>query len=110
MLSEGYAPSFQALMEETDWALYGTGNYEKCADCMVHCGYEPTAVTDTIKHPFKALKVFLKGIETNAPMAREIPLDGQRPADYVFDSVVEAAVSELSTVDKDFDQERGHAA
>ena len=73
LLSEGYAPSFQALMNETDWAAYGTGNYEKCADCMVHCGYEPTAVTDTIKHPLKALKVFLKGIETVAPMAEEIP-------------------------------------
>ena len=89
LLSEGYAPSFEALMNETDWASYGTGNYEKCADCMVHCGYEPTAVTDTIKHPLKALKVFLRGIETVAPMAEEIPLENQRPAEYVFESVVQ---------------------
>ncbi len=39
LLSEGYAPSFAALMNDTDWDAYGTGNYEKCADCMAHCGY-----------------------------------------------------------------------
>ena len=54
LLGEGYAPSFKELMEETDWDSYGTGNYEKCADCMVHCGYEATAVNDTVAHPLKA--------------------------------------------------------
>ena len=110
LLSEGYAPSFDALMTETDWASYGTGNYEKCADCMVHCGYEPTAVTDTIKHPLKALKVFLMGIETDEPMAEEISLENQRPAEYIFESVVQSAASDLSIAGKDLDQERGHAA
>ena len=43
LLGEGFVGSFRALMEETDWDSYGTGRYEKCADCMVHCGYEPTA-------------------------------------------------------------------
>ena len=43
-------------MEETDWDSYGTGNYEKCADCMVHCGYEATAVDDAVRHPLKALE------------------------------------------------------
>ena len=38
-------------MEQTDWDSYGTGNYEKCADCMAHCGYEATAVSDAIVHP-----------------------------------------------------------
>ena len=36
LLGEGYAKTFKELMEETDWDAYGTGNYEKCADCMVH--------------------------------------------------------------------------
>ena len=35
-------------MEETDWERYGTGRHDKCADCMVHCGYEPTAVEDSM--------------------------------------------------------------
>jgi hopanoid biosynthesis associated radical SAM protein HpnH len=80
LLDEGYASSFRSLMEETDWDAYGTGNYEKCADCMVHCGYEPTAVMDMVAHPLKALRVALGGVRTDGPMAPEIPLEGQRPA------------------------------
>ncbi len=88
LLSEGYAPSFAALMEETEWESYGTGNYEKCADCMVHCGYEATAVTDTVANPLRALRVFLGGIRTETPMAPDIPLASQRPAKYVFEEIV----------------------
>ena len=88
LLNEGYVASFAELLEETEWDIYGTGNYEKCADCMVHCGYEATAVADTVAHPLKALKVALRGFETDAPMAPEIPLDNQRPAEFVFEDVV----------------------
>jgi len=88
LLAEGYASSFAQLMSETDWDSYGTGNYEKCADCMVHCGYEASAVSDTVAHPLKALGVWLKGIDTKKPMAPEISLDNQRPAEFVFDDVV----------------------
>ena len=88
LLNEGYAASFAELLEETEWDIYGTGNYEKCADCMVHCGYEATAVADTVAHPLKALKVALRGFETDAPMAPEIPLDNQRPAEFVFEDGV----------------------
>jgi len=88
LLSEGYADSFDALMRETRWDDYGTGRYEKCANCMVHCGYEATAVTDVTSHPLKALGVFLKGIETEKPMAPEIPLDKQRPAEFVFEGLI----------------------
>lgn len=92
LLNEGYAPTFKALMEETEWDSYGTGNYEKCADCMMHCGYEPTAVNHTISNPLKALRTILRGIRTDGPMAPEIPLDGQRPAEYVFDRLVRDVV------------------
>jgi len=45
LLQEGYASTFKELMETTRWEGYGhkSGN-EKCQDCMVHCGYEPTAI------------------------------------------------------------------
>ena len=48
LLQEGYCETFQELLETTDWAAYGrsSGN-PKCQDCMVHCGYEPTAVSET---------------------------------------------------------------
>jgi len=94
LLNEGYVATFQELMAETDWDSYGTGNYEKCANCMVHCGYEPTAVNDTVKHPLKALGVFLRGVRTEGPLAPDIPLDGQRPAEHVFDSVVAEATQQ----------------
>ena len=48
LLQEGYAHSFQELMEDTHWENYGrkSGN-PKCRDCMVHCGFEATAVHET---------------------------------------------------------------
>ncbi len=95
LLGEGYAKTFKELMEETDWDSYGTGNYEKCADCMVHSGFEATAVKDTIAHPLKALKVSLRGVRTEGPMAPEIPLDRQRPAKFVFKRHVDLKLSEI---------------
>jgi hopanoid biosynthesis associated radical SAM protein HpnH len=66
---EGYADTFQALMAETEWERYGAGRNPKCADCVVHCGYEPTAVADTLARPWVALKVALLGPRTEGPMA-----------------------------------------
>lgn len=97
LLGEGYADSFKALMEETVWEQYGTGNYEKCANCMVHCGYEATAVTDTVKHPIKALMVFLKGYETEKPMVEDISLENQRPAEFIFEDMTKDLARELET-------------
>jgi hopanoid biosynthesis associated radical SAM protein HpnH len=95
LLGEGYAKTFKELMEETDWDSYGTGNYEKCADCMVHSGFEATAVRDTISNPLKALGVNLRGVRTEGPMAPEIPLDRQRPAQYMFSRHVETKLKEI---------------
>lgn len=95
LLGEGYAPSFKALMEETDWDAYGTGNYEKCADCMVHSGYEPTAVEHTISNPLKALAASLRGPRTTGPMAPEIDLTHQRPAQDVFSRHVADALERI---------------
>jgi hopanoid biosynthesis associated radical SAM protein HpnH len=94
LLGEGYAKTYRELMDGTDWDAYGTGNYEKCADCMVHSGYEATAVADTIRNPLKALAVVRKGMRTEGEMAPEIPLDRQRPAEYVFSRHVEQALAE----------------
>ena len=48
LLQDGYATTFQELLETTDWNSYGrkSGN-PKCVDCMVHCGYEPAAIIET---------------------------------------------------------------
>ena len=55
LLQEGYASTFEELLETTEWEQYGraSGN-PKCQDCMVHCGYEPSAVDATFS--LKGLK------------------------------------------------------
>ncbi len=95
LLGEGFVNSFKELMETTAWDSYGTGRYEKCADCMVHCGYEGTAVEDTFTRPWKALKVAMFGVRTEGPMAADIPLDQARPAEYVFEKQVQEQVTLL---------------
>ncbi len=95
LLGEGYARSFRELMDETDWDAYGTGKYEKCADCMVHSGYEASAVRDAVRHPLRALQVGLRGVRTDGAMAPEIALNHQRPAQYNFSHHVELKLSEI---------------
>jgi hopanoid biosynthesis associated radical SAM protein HpnH len=74
LVGEGNVPTFKALIDETDWERYGTGRNPKCANCMMHCGYEATAVNDTFRNPLKALKVALFGPATTGPMAPELPI------------------------------------
>ena len=100
LLGEGYAKTFKELMETTDWDKYGTGNYEKCADCMVHSGYEASAVAETVRKPWRAAAQVLRGIRTEGPMAPDISLEKQRPAEYVFSRHVEMAVKRIRAVRK----------
>jgi hypothetical protein len=71
---EGSAPSYRALMEETDWQRYGVGRNPRCDNCMAHCGYEGTAVTDALAHPLKALTVALRGPRLSGAMAPDLPV------------------------------------
>ena len=83
-------------METTDWDCYGTGNYEKCADCMVHsrlrgdrgdrCG-QPSAEG--------AGAWRCAASRTEGEMAPEIAIDKQRPAEYVFSRHVEEAMARV---------------
>ena len=49
LMSDGYAQSFQELLDDTPWEQYGHGNDPRCGQCMVHSGYEPTAVLASTK-------------------------------------------------------------
>jgi hopanoid biosynthesis associated radical SAM protein HpnH len=95
LLGEGYTKTFKELMETTDWDAYGVGAYEKCADCMVHSGFEATSVNDAFAHPLKMLKVAVSGIRTDGPMAPDISLSKQRPAEFVFSRHVETKIAEI---------------
>ena len=50
----GLREDFQGVDDDTNWDHYGTGNYEKCADCMVHSGFEASAVTDFLPQAVEA--------------------------------------------------------
>jgi hopanoid biosynthesis associated radical SAM protein HpnH len=95
LIGEGYVKTYKELMETTDWDLYGTGRYEKCANCMAHCGYEPTAADAAFSQPFKALKNALFGIRTEGDLAPEISMANQRPAQYIFTEQVQKKLSDM---------------
>ncbi|MGH3423771.1 MAG: adenosyl-hopene transferase HpnH [Nocardioidaceae bacterium] len=48
LMADGYAQTYKELIEETEWDKYGRGRDDRCANCMAHCGYEPTAVMATM--------------------------------------------------------------
>jgi hopanoid biosynthesis associated radical SAM protein HpnH len=61
LMGDGYARSYRELLEETDWDRYGRGRDPRCDNCMAHCGYEPTAITEMVQAPHKALASALRG-------------------------------------------------
>ena len=97
LLGEGYAKTYKELMETTEWDKYGVGNYAKCSDCMVHCGFEATAVAETVSKPWRALAQVVRGIRTEGAMAKDIPLDNARPPDFVYSRHVDTALAEIKS-------------
>jgi hopanoid biosynthesis associated radical SAM protein HpnH len=56
LMADGYTETYQELIETTDWEQYGRGRDKRCANCMAHCGYEPTAVLATTKSLRQSLR------------------------------------------------------
>jgi hopanoid biosynthesis associated radical SAM protein HpnH len=48
LLDDGHVGTYRELVETTDWDAFGRGKDERCANCMAHCGYEPSAVLATM--------------------------------------------------------------
>jgi len=69
LLNDGYEPTFSDLLANTDWSRYGAGRDPRCADCMLHCGFEPTAVIDSARHPMKAMWAHWRGANGKGPKA-----------------------------------------
>ncbi|MEL6335991.1 MAG: adenosyl-hopene transferase HpnH [Pseudomonadota bacterium] len=98
LLGEGYAKTYNELLETTEWEKYGTGNYEKCHDCMAHCGYEPTAANVAFANPLKMLKLAVSGLKTSGPMAKEIDLSQARPAEEHHERLVSEEMSKIRNI------------
>jgi hopanoid biosynthesis associated radical SAM protein HpnH len=72
LLGEGHVDTFQELLDTTQWADYGckSGN-PKCQDCMVHSGYEPSAVTATfgsLRGLWRTVRVMMLGPTRGRPL------------------------------------------
>ena len=99
LVGEGYVETFAELMEGTDWDQYGVGKYEKCSNCMMHCGFEGTAAKEGLQRPWEFIKVGLKGIRTDGPMAPDIDLSHARAAEDVHERQVEAQMERIKVED-----------
>jgi hopanoid biosynthesis associated radical SAM protein HpnH len=103
LLQDGYAKTFKELMETTDWDAYGRGRDPRCADCMVHCGYEPSAVLDStanFKNMWKSLKDALGFVKPGASAATRTLTDA--PA-LVRKPLVELPVLDAKAEESDRD-------
>ena len=60
LMADGYVSTYKELVETTDWESYGRGRDARCANCMAHCGYEPTSVLATMS----SLKESLRALRT----------------------------------------------
>ena len=59
LMADGYAKSYQELLQTTDWDRYGRGRDPRCSNCMAHCGHEPTAVLAAMGSLEEALRAVL---------------------------------------------------
>ena len=71
LMGDGYTKTYRELLDTTDWSAYGRGHDERCANCMAHCGYEPTAVLASTS----SLKESVRAMVASTPLSRS----GRRP-------------------------------
>ena len=110
LIGEGYVSSFRELMEDTEWDDYGVGKYEKCANCMVHCGFEGTAARDSMRRPLEFLKIALGGVNTETPMVADVDLSQQRRASDVHEKLVETEMERIRIEDPEAYRRANRAA
>jgi hopanoid biosynthesis associated radical SAM protein HpnH len=89
LVGEGFANSYREMVEGVDWSRWGVGRNPKCTNCMVHCGFEPTAVNDAFTNPLKAAWVAIRGPRIDGPMVSdpvmEFAVSGQVPVQVTSD-------------------------
>jgi hopanoid biosynthesis associated radical SAM protein HpnH len=65
LMADGYVPTYQELIDKTDWDKYGRGKDERCDNCMAHCGYEPTAVLATMGSLKESIRAARETVASN---------------------------------------------
>jgi hopanoid biosynthesis associated radical SAM protein HpnH len=83
LLQDGYVDTFKELMETTEWERYGRASGNRaCQQCMVHCGYEPTAVDHTFSGPgglWATVRAMLDGTYTDPEAAAMLAEEARKP-------------------------------
>lgn len=83
LLADGYVRTFKELIDTTDWPRYGQkGTDERCKNCMVHCGYEASAVDDafSVSGGIRLLKASMSFRRSATYTAEELEkFDSQKP-------------------------------
>jgi hopanoid biosynthesis associated radical SAM protein HpnH len=51
LLADRHVDSLAELYDGTDWEAYGTDRDPRCANCLMHCGYEASTILEAFKHP-----------------------------------------------------------
>jgi len=59
LMADGYATTYQELVETTDWNAYGRGKDPRCENCMAHCGYEPSDVIASLGSLRQSLRALM---------------------------------------------------
>jgi len=95
LLGEGYVKTFKELMEGTEWEKYGVGKYEKMRQL-----HGPLRLRRHRRHrrdqaSAQVAAHHVQGREDRGPMAPDIDLSRQRPAEFVFSRHVEKKMSEI---------------
>jgi hopanoid biosynthesis associated radical SAM protein HpnH len=86
LMSDGYVETYKELVETTDWDKYGRGRDPRCANCMAHCGYEPTAALATASSARQSIRALVSSrqwLPSRRSKPPQPPHDGPPPRELV---------------------------
>ncbi|MBC7834445.1 MAG: adenosyl-hopene transferase HpnH [Phycisphaerales bacterium] len=103
LLQDGYVESFKELMETTEWERYGRASGNKaCQQCMVHCGYEPSAVDHTFASfggMFATVKAMLNWKQASPQAAADLAEESKKPHGPLVQLGIEMKSTKRETVE-----------
>ena len=66
LLGDRHTENFENLMDGDLWKRYGVGKDPRCANCLMHCGFESASIYETFENPVAALKLITSGAVKNS--------------------------------------------
>ena len=66
LIGDRHTGSVEDLMSEELWERYGVGNDPRCANCMMHCGFESASIFSALKSPQEAYTMIKEGAVQNS--------------------------------------------